>query len=234
MKKNIIQSIGVAAIAAVVLTGCGTGGQAANNSSAGTSNTSNTASAKSTTNGAITTKNGTVIENASGYAGSANLKKYQAAASSKPSDFQAQIDAGIASHVNGDDAKAIKYYQAAGKINPKSAVPYNNIGNIYLRDKKDAKSAIPYYQKATKADPTYAYGWWNLSIAQSQNGNIAAAKKAVASGLKDVKKSDPVYKSLQAMQKQLDNPGSTAGSGSNTSGNTSSKSSSKATKNSSK
>lgn len=227
MNKRLMTSIGVAALSAVVLTGCGASGgkPAVSNQSSNASTNSSASNASATAKNSITTKNGTVIINGKQYSGAATLKKYQTAAKNKPSDFQAQIQAGIASHVNGDDAAAIKYYKAAGKVNPKSAIPFNNIGNIYLRDKQDAKSAIPYYQKATKADPTYGYGWWNLSIAEAGVGNTAAAKKAVASGLKNVKKSDPAYPGLQAMQKKLNNPG-----GSNRTNNATSSAGSNSTK----
>ncbi|GEO24691.1 hypothetical protein AAC03nite_04760 [Alicyclobacillus acidoterrestris] len=200
--KRLYGTVGAAALAILVLTGCG----AANNTTNGTSGTTGNSTATneaSTTITNSTTGTKTIVEGGQQYQGSANLKKYQDAAKSKPNDAQAQLNAGVASHVNGDDTAAIAYYKKAAALDPKSAVPYNNIGNIYLRDKNDAKSAIPYYQKATKADPTYGYGWWNLAIAEQSVGDVAAAKQAVANGLKDAKKSDPAYKGLQAMQKQL-------------------------------
>ncbi|GMA63469.1 tetratricopeptide repeat protein [Alicyclobacillus fastidiosus] len=203
MRKSMMSTIGVSALALLVLTGCGAGTNNTSNT-AGTSNTANASGAASTTTTKNTSGGGkTVIVGGQQYQGSANLKKYQAAAKSKPNSAQAQLNAGVASHVNGDDAAAIAYYKKAIALDPKSAIAYNNIGNIYLRDKKDVKTAIGYYQQATKADPTYGYGWWNLAIAESQAGNNQAAQQAVTSGLKSVKTSDPVYKSLQAMQKEL-------------------------------
>lgn len=217
MKKRLMTSIGVAALAVVVLTGCGSGGsQTAKNNPSSSSNSSASQS--------ITTKNGTIITNGKPYHGAAILKKYQAAAKKKPNDFKAQMNAAIASHVNGDDAAAIKYYEAASKINPKSAVPHNNIGNIYLRDKKEPKKALPYYQKATKVDSTYGFGWYNLAITENDLGHTAAAKHALANGLKDVKKSDPAYSGMQTLQKQLNNksaPNNTSQSGSSNTSNTS-------------
>ncbi len=145
----------------------------------------------------------TVIQGGLPYNGPQNLKKYEAAAAANPTNVQAQIQAGVAAHVNQDDAKAIIYYKKAIQLDPKNAVPYTNIGNIYLRDKGDAKAALPYYQKATQVNPAYGYGWWNLAITEAKLGNKTVAQQAVATGLKKVPKTDPAYVGLQDEQKAL-------------------------------
>lgn len=178
-----------------LLAGCGTSNQTANN----TSNTANTVT--TTTKNTSTGK--TIIEGASGYSGKANLNKYIAAAKASPKSVTAQMNAGIASHVNGNDTAAITYYRKVIALSPSNGIAYNNIGNIYLRDQKNAKTALTYYQKATQVEPSYSYGWWNLAITESTLGNNTSALQTLSQALKVVKSSDPVYKELQAMQTQL-------------------------------
>ncbi|WAH36820.1 tetratricopeptide repeat protein [Alicyclobacillus dauci] len=201
MRKTWIGAIGLAALAVSVVSGCSTTGGTANNTVSSNSNSAGAPSAKTTPT--KSQQGGNMIVGAKQYEGKSNLTKYEDAAKSKPSDAQAQIDAGIASHVNGNDTQAIAYYKKAISIDPKSALAYTNLGNIYLRDKHDAKTAVGYYQKATQADPTYGFGWLNLEIAESELGNKTAAKAAVEDGLKQVKQSDPAYKSLEQIQKQM-------------------------------
>ncbi|WAH36822.1 tetratricopeptide repeat protein [Alicyclobacillus dauci] len=191
---------GAVVLAVAILTGC----SEANNVSLGnrTNSTMPTNSSVSTT-AKSATSNQTMIVGGQQYEGKANLVRYEDKAKSNPKDAKAQVEAGIAAHVNGNDSAAINYYNQAIASDPKSALAYNNLGNIYLRDKNDAKAAINYYEKATQLDPSYGYGWWNLAIAEAQTKNNDAAKAALESGLKNVEKSDPTYKDLQAMQKEL-------------------------------
>lgn len=177
-----------------LLAGCGT---TSNNTSAAQSNaTSNNTVTKTTSSGGKV-----MIVGGASYSGSANLKKYEDTAKNKPSSAEAQIQAGISAHVNGNDDLAIQYYKKAIQLDPKNGVAYNNIGNIYFRDKNDAKGAIPYYQNATKVQPTYVYGWWNLALVQQKLGQKDAMKQTVEQGMKVVPKSDPNYKNLASLLK---------------------------------
>lgn len=200
MKKTLLLGISVSILGISVLAGCGnTTSNSANNTVTNTANTANT--------GTTVTKNSsggkTIIEGASGYTGKANLNKYQSAAKSSPKSVTAQMNAGVASHVNGNDTAAIAYYKKAIALQPSNGEAYNDIGNIYLRDKNDAKAALPYYQKATTVEPSYSYGWWNLAITQATLKDTQGELQTLTKALTVVKTSDPVYKELKAMKSQM-------------------------------
>jgi tetratricopeptide (TPR) repeat protein len=185
-----------------LLAGCGT--TSGNNTNTATSNTTASNATSSNTVTKTTPSGGKVmIVGGQSYSGSANLKKYEDTAKNKPDNADAQIQAGVSAHVNGQDDLAIGYYQKAIKLDPKSGVAYNNIGNIYFRVKNDAKQAVTYYQKATEVQPTYLYGWWNLALAQQKLGQNTAAKGTLQQGMKAVPTSDPNYKNLQNMLKTM-------------------------------
>lgn len=203
MKKFRTATIGISILMVAILVGCGNQQNATNNT--GTANTANTSTTTSKAKKGETSLNGgkTIVEGGQNYSGKANLKKYKDAADKNPNNVQDLINAAISSRLNGDEAGAISYYKKAIQADPKSGLAYNNLGNIYFRDKSDAKVALPYYQKATKVQPSYSYGWLNLGEAQASAGDTAAAKSTIAQGLKIVKKSDPVYKMLQSEQATL-------------------------------
>ncbi len=137
------------------------------------------------------------------YQGKDKLAKLEQDAAAHPSDAKAQIQAGISAYVNGDMQKAITYYHKAIADDPKNALPYNNLGNVYFRGLKQPKEALQYYQKATQVDPTYAFGWWNLALCEIDLGDKSAAKTALQQGLSKVPKDDPHYKNLQDTLKTL-------------------------------
>jgi tetratricopeptide (TPR) repeat protein len=198
MRMKSLAVLGSSALALAVLAGCGSPAKStANNATNGTSSTS-----ASTSNTSSSSKNQTVSVGAQAYQGKTNLEKYTSLASKQATSFTAQINAGVSEYQNHNYAKAIAYYKKAAAINPKSAVPYNDIGNVY-RDMRDVKNAINYYTKATQADPTYGYGWLNLALAQVTNGDTSAAKTTVQKGLQSVKTSDPVHGMLVTEQKTL-------------------------------
>ncbi|GMA65618.1 tetratricopeptide repeat protein (plasmid) [Alicyclobacillus fastidiosus] len=124
-------------------------------------------------------------------------------AAKEPSNAAAQIKAAQSCYMNAEYSEAIKYYEKAIAIDPQNGVPYNNIGNIYLRVKNQPKAALPYYQKATQVQPTYSYGWLNLAIAQEKLGQKNIALQSLLKGLSVTKNSDPVYKMLQNEQDSI-------------------------------
>ncbi|MFB5193201.1 tetratricopeptide repeat protein [Alicyclobacillus fastidiosus] len=63
------------------------------------------------------------------------LQEYQKKAAKEPNNYQAQIRAAIGYHVQGNDGQAIIYYKKAIQISLESGEAYNDIGNIYFRDK---------------------------------------------------------------------------------------------------
>lgn len=200
MKKFRSATIGVSILIVAILVGCGNQQNSTNNTGA-----ANTANTSTKTSKKETSLNGgkTIVEGGQNYSGKANLKKYKNVADKNPKNAEDLINAAISSRLNGDEAGAISYYKKAIQADPKSGEAYNNLGNIYFRDKSDAKAALPYYKKATEVQPSYSYGWLNLGEAQAAAGDTATAKSTIAQGLKIVKKSDPVYKMLQSEQADL-------------------------------
>jgi tetratricopeptide (TPR) repeat protein len=178
----------------MTLAGCSTQNTLNNNTAVSNATASNTTSQPS----ASKKKDQTVIIGAKNYQGADNLHKFETAADANPKDVKAQIDAGISAYVNGDYQAAIKYYKAGIAADPKNVIPYNNLGNVYLRSLKQPQQALPYYKKATQVNPKYAFGWINLAQCEAQLGDKAAAKAAIQSGLKSVPTTDKNYKIMQA------------------------------------
>ena len=176
-------------IAFMLLAGCGTG------------SATNKTSSASTKPAPTATQGKTVVIGSQPYEGAANLKKFEDAAAKNPSDANAQVQAGVSARLNGNDDLAIQYYQKAIQADASDGIAYNNIGNIYFRDKKDAAASTSYYKKATEVQPTYIYGWWNLALAEQQLGQKSAAQQTVDAGLKVVPKTDPNYKYLAQVLK---------------------------------
>ncbi|NRD77294.1 tetratricopeptide repeat protein [Bacillus sp. BRMEA1] len=134
---------------------------------------------------------------ASPYMGKENQKKLEATAAAEGKSADAQIEAARSAYLNGNYDKAASYYQKAIKIDPKSYLAYNNLGNIYFRSYNKPKDAIPYYQKATELNPAYSFGWLNLALAQKAVGDTKAAQTTVNTALKKVAKTDSNYKQIQ-------------------------------------
>ncbi|MCI0183449.1 hypothetical protein MM817_01726 [Acidibacillus sp. S0AB] len=199
--KNKLLGIGAAGlITAMSLTGCGT--TTTTSTSPTTTVPSTTNSNKPQNNVVVKNPNGTesVIVGGSTYKGAAKLKHFESLAQSQPTNEQAQINAALSANVNSHPHLAISYYEKAIKIAPTDAIPYNNIGNIYLRTLGQPQKALPYYQKATQVNPTYAYGWWNLALCQGQLKNITAEKQTLQQALKTIPKSDPLYSTIKQLQ----------------------------------
>ncbi len=187
MIRNYKRAVVAIPLVFVFLTGCGAGTVINNTSAVPPTNTAGT--------------NRTVIVGGNRYQGAANLKKLETTAKSRPNDANAQVQAGISARVNGNDDLAIQYYQKAIALDPNNGTAYNNIGNIYFRDKNNPQASLTYYKKATQVQPGYVYGWWNLASAQLKLGQKAAAQETVNQGLKVVSKADPNYKNLANVMK---------------------------------
>jgi tetratricopeptide (TPR) repeat protein len=59
--------------------------------------------------------------------------------------------------------------------------------------------AAKYYQKATIIAPSYDYGWFNYSYAETQLGNKAKSKQIANKALTVLPKTDPLYKYIQLL-----------------------------------
>lgn len=198
---NVKQGLLIAAVAASMLlaTGCGSANHASStgNSSANTSNTASTQSTKTTT------PDRTVMVGASGYSGLGNLDKFEKQAKAHPTDYKAQLDAGVSAFDNGKLTLAIHYYEKAAKLKPSAATPVNNIGNVYYRPMKLPAKALPYYQKAVKINPKDGVAWLNLIEVEGTLGHNSAAKSYAVEALKVVPKSNAYYSSLQTALKKM-------------------------------
>jgi len=76
----------------------------------------------------------------------------------------ANIAAGLKAEKAGNQAQAIKDFQAAIAANPADAIPYYDLGVIY-QGNKDSNDAVAYYHKALLANPNYQPALFNLAIA---------------------------------------------------------------------
>lgn len=74
----------------------------------------------------------------------------------------------------GSDDQAIKAWQRALSLNPKSAVAANNLGTAYM-EKHDPKAAVAWFSRAIELDPTLQIARNNLAWAQSELAHSAAA-----------------------------------------------------------
>lgn len=81
--------------------------------------------------------------------------------------------------VTYDDAKlldsAIYYYKKAQEFAPRWDYPVNNIGVIYLNEKKETEIAKSYFLKAVEANAQSALAYSNLGIAERNQGNYEKA-----------------------------------------------------------
>jgi tetratricopeptide (TPR) repeat protein len=117
---------------------------------------------------------------------------------------KAQINAGVRAYSNQEYDEAIVHYQRAIAINPSDGSVHNNIGNVYLRGKKDPQAALPYYVQATTIAPSFNYGWLNLALCQKELGDISGAQATVSRGLKELDPTDGLYEVLTQLQAQLE------------------------------
>ncbi|MDI9261208.1 tetratricopeptide repeat protein [Alicyclobacillus sendaiensis] len=196
MLRKLVVSAGCAALAAGLLAGCGT----ANN----TTNTSNTAvsTSKSTTT-VVRTGNNSMVVAPKTEVGTANMKHLMQIADKNPSNFEAQMNAADSASVNGNVQAAIQYFKRAAQINPKSGLAWTALGNMYRERENQPKAAIPYYQKSIQMDPSYGWAYWQLAQAYVTLKETSLAKQVVEQGLKNVKKTDTAYASLQLMMSEL-------------------------------
>lgn len=103
-------------------------------------------------------------------------ERLQRAVEIDPDNSQAWVLlAGVYNETNSD--KAIRCYENAIKLNPKSYLAYRGLGNYYLK-KKDYSLADAYYGKAIDINSfRFAPIYKNRAIARMQIGNNAGAKE---------------------------------------------------------
>ncbi len=133
------------------------------------------------------------------YQGSANLHKYESAASAHPHSYQAQLAAGTAANVNSHPHQAIQYWNRAIHLNPHQGQPYEYIGNIYLETYNNPHQALAWYKKAVTYGPSYDFGWYRVVQLEVHFGNMTAAKKYAAQAAKVLPANNKILKSLQTL-----------------------------------
>jgi regulator of sirC expression with transglutaminase-like and TPR domain len=103
-------------------------------------------------------------------------ERLQRAVEIDPENSQAWVLlAGVYNETNSD--KAIRCYQNAIKLNPKSYLAYRGLGNYYLK-KKDYSLADAYYGKAIDINSfRFAPIYKNRAVARMQIGNNRGAKE---------------------------------------------------------
>jgi len=83
---------------------------------------------------------------------------------------------GFAAQMDGNQVKALEYYQKAIQLNPKFKGVYLNIGSMYLFTDK-YEEAIKYYQKEIELNPKFAFAYNNIGIAYDKMGKYEEAIK---------------------------------------------------------
>jgi regulator of sirC expression with transglutaminase-like and TPR domain len=103
-------------------------------------------------------------------------ERLQRAVEIDPENSQAWVLlAGVYNETNSD--KAIRCYENAIKLNPKSYLAYRGLGNYYLK-KKDYSLADAYYGKAIDINSfRFAPIYKNRAVARTQIGNNRGAKE---------------------------------------------------------
>ncbi len=99
-----------------------------------------------------------------------------------------QAKEGIAYKAQKNFPAALASFQAAMKLNPNSAMLYNNIGTVYT-EMKDYKTAITYYERAMVLTPTFDIVKKNLAMNYFNVGNY----KGTIALLKSINISDDQY-----------------------------------------
>jgi len=94
--------------------------------------------------------------------------------------------------------KAVENYTKAFELNPKSAGPLNNIGNIYFLT-GNRPQAIEFWRRSLKVAPGQLDSRLNLATAYYYNGQL----KEAVDELKEVLKADPKNEKAIVMLKQM-------------------------------
>ena len=90
----------------------------------------------------------------------------------------------IAGHYKkgGYHRDAFNHYLECLRIDPRSFQTLNNIGNLYFRFEQYPQ-AVVYYKQAIEARPDFALGYYNMSIAQSENFHFKDSEESLARAL---------------------------------------------------
>jgi len=79
-----------------------------------------------------------------------------------PNLFDNWLSLGIYRKIIGDYEGAAECWKYAATLNPKSPIPYNNLGDLYAYFLKDTKKAEENFLKAIENDPSAVYVYRSL------------------------------------------------------------------------
>ena len=100
-----------------------------------------------------------------------------------------------------DDALA--EYVKVLKVNPRDAIVYYNLANLYRDHRNDPENAIINYNKAVGLQPKFAEAWLNLGLLYARTGNVDRAIDALQSFSKFAEKNDKNKDAVMGMIVQL-------------------------------
>ncbi|MEO5959603.1 MAG: tetratricopeptide repeat protein [Opitutaceae bacterium] len=81
---------------------------------------------------------------------------------------------GIIESKNGNTAKAFDCFTTSLKTDPRHSEAHYNLANLYF-EVNDFRLAQFHYEMAAEVEPSFANVYFNLALAQSINGELAAA-----------------------------------------------------------
>jgi eukaryotic-like serine/threonine-protein kinase len=91
-----------------------------------------------------------------------------------PGDFWTNATLGTALLKSGNCAQAVRYYQAALAIRPRSAVARVNLGLALVAD-NDVDEAVDRFREAIRIDPDFAHAHFSLGLTLRTRGEVAQA-----------------------------------------------------------
>jgi tetratricopeptide (TPR) repeat protein len=121
---------------------------------------------------------------------------------SKPTDFQAWINLGLLRKLSGDYEGAVRDWSYVAKLYPKSTVPFDNLGWLYLDFIKDYPKAEANFKQAIandKHDITAYQQLFSLYTIYGYKKGTSAAADLIRDGLK----ANPNNEILLQLQAQL-------------------------------
>jgi len=89
---------------------------------------------------------------------------------------EAYNEKGLVHRKLGESGAAIKAYQKAFRLKPKSAPIALNLGNCYLYEENEKQAEI-YFKKAVQLGPRYGYAHFNLGALYFEQGKYPVAVK---------------------------------------------------------
>lgn len=110
------------------------------------------------------------------------LADFERAIAIAPSEFSANLNAGVALMQGGRPKEALGYYRRAFELKPKSAEPPANASAALLA-LGDVRAAAEAAEQATTLDPKNAIGWTNLGLARLRMGQAEPAREAIERSL---------------------------------------------------